>query len=429
MEVLLVKPLGHSLFRVPPLGLGYLAAALERRGFETKIIDLNVESLNTFEGHLSHERPEVVAVSCAVGSASEAFTLVGKVKSRFPECFVVVGGPYASIMGEVMLVRHREIDAAVVGEGESTLVELMERLQRKQDLNDVNGLIFRDGSKTRRNPSRDPIEDLDSLPFPDRDKLPMKLYRENAGVLFTSRGCPYQCVFCSRSVFGRRWRGHSPEYVLREIDHLIKHYGVTCLSFLDDNFTFDLGRAEKILDGIIAKKWELNLYFWNGIRVDSVNEGLLAKMKKAGCTAINYGVESVDAEVLTKIAKGITLDQVDKTIRLTREAGIKANVFLMVGNPGDTPKVFDKIREFVQRVKVEGVHLSLATPIPGTEFWSWVNKNGEWLGHDREELLDWPIDDIEEAYSVFETQDFTAKQRTEVFRETRKYLKKKRLLV
>jgi radical SAM superfamily enzyme YgiQ (UPF0313 family) len=257
----------------------------------------------------------------------------------------------------------------------------------------------------------------------------MKLYGENAGVLFTSRGCPYRCVFCSRSVFGRRWRGHSPGYVLAEIEHLIKHYGVTGLSFLDDNFTFDFDRAEKILEGIIAKKWKLSLYFWNGIRVDSVNEVLLTKMKKAGCTAINYGVESVDPEVLARIAKGVTLDQVDKTIRLTREAGIKANVFLMVGNPVDTAKVFDKIKKFVERVKVDGVHLSLATPIPGTEFWSWVNKNGHWLGYDREELLDWPIDDVENAYAVFETPSFTAKQRTEAFKKTRKYLEKKKLLL
>ena len=422
VKALLIQPPGKSPFRVPPLGLGYLAAVLERREFEVKIIDLNVESSTAFEESLSRERPEVVGVSCVIGNAPQALTIVSKVKAHFPECFVVVGGPYASIMGEVTLVRHWEIDAAVVGEGEVTFVELLERLKNKQGLNDVKGLIFRDGSKIRSNSSRDPVEPLDSLPFPAREKLPMKLYGENAGVLFTSRGCPYQCVFCSRSVFGRRWRGYSPEYVLAEIEHLRKHYGISSLIFLDDNFTFDVDRAEKILEGIIAKKWKLNLYFWNGIRVDSVTEGLLTKMKKAGCTAINYGVESADPEVLNKIKKGITLDQVDKAIRLTRQAGIKTNVFLMVGNPGDTVKVVDKIREFVERVKVDGVHLSLATPIPGTEFWSWANKNGHWLDYNPEELLDWPIDDVEDAYPVFETPDFTAKQRIEAYRKTRKYL-------
>ena len=262
MKVVLVQPLGKSLFRVPPLGLGYLAAMLKRRGFEVEIADLNVESSIAFEESLSRDRPEVVGVSCAIGNTRQALAVVSKVKTHFPECFVVVGGPYACIMGEAMLVRHWEIDAAVVGEGEVTFVELLERLQNKDGLSDVNGLVFRDGSKIRGNSPRDPVEALDSLPFPAREKLPMDLYGENAGVLFTSRGCPYQCVFCSRSVFGKRWRGHSPEYVLTEIEHLSEHYGVRSVSFLDDNFTFDLDRAEKILDGIIARKWKVSLYFW-----------------------------------------------------------------------------------------------------------------------------------------------------------------------
>jgi len=400
---------------------------LERRGFEVRIIDLNVDFSGALEKHLAHERPELVGVSSTVGSAREALSVVTKVKRNFPECFLLVGGPYASIIGGNMLARHQEIDAVAVGEGEATLVELTERLRCKQSLSGVNGLIFRDGSKIQSNSSRNPVEALDSLPLPSREKLPLKLYRQNAGVLFTSRGCPYQCVFCSCSVFGRRWRGHSPEYVLGEIEHLVRGYGVTHLSFLDDNFTFDLDRAEKIMEGIIAKKWKLSLYFWNGIRVDSVTEGLLAKMKKAGCTAINYGVESMDPEVLAKIAKGITLDQVDRAIRLTRQAGIRASAFLMIGNPGDTAEIFDIICEFLERVKVDGVHLSLATPIPRTEFWSWVNKNGKWLNYDREELLDWPIDDAEDAYPVFETPEFTAKQRTETYRRTRKYLAEKKL--
>jgi anaerobic magnesium-protoporphyrin IX monomethyl ester cyclase len=165
------------------------------------------------------------------------------------------------------------------------------------------------------------------------------------------------------------------------------------------------------------------------LRVDSVNKGLLSKMKKAGCTAINYGVESVDPDVLDRIRKGITLDQIERAIVLTREAGIKTNVFLMIGNAGDTVKVVDKTAQFVQRVKVDGVHLSLATPIPGTEFWDWVEKNGHWLGHDREELSDWPIDDVEDAFPVFDTPDFTAEQRTEAYRKTRKYLTRKKLLL
>jgi radical SAM superfamily enzyme YgiQ (UPF0313 family) len=309
-------------------------------------------------------------------------------------------------------------------------VELFERFQNGRGVSDVDGLVFRDGKEIKRNSLRAPIEPLDDLPFPARENLPMRLYGENAGVMFTSRGCPYQCVFCSWSVFGKRWRGHSPKYVLDEIEHLTQRYGVGTVSFLDDNFAFDSDRAEKILDGITAKKSKLSLYFWNGIRVDSVTEGLLRKMRKAGCTAVNYGVESVDPDVLANIRKGISLDQVEKAVKLTREVGIKANVFLMVGNPGDTAKVVNKVKHFVERVKVDGVHVSMATPIPSTEFWSWVEQNGRWLeAYDRKELLDWPIDDVEGTNPVFETSDFTAEERVRAYRQIRKLLCRKGLIV
>jgi radical SAM superfamily enzyme YgiQ (UPF0313 family) len=427
MKSVLVQPPGNSLFQVPPLGLGYLAAVLKQRGFEVEVFDLNVES-SALDEFLSVERPSVVGVSCGIGNARQAFEVVWKVKACFPGCFVVLGGPYPSIMGERLLVRHSDVDAAVIGEGEATIVEFFERFQKGQGLIDVDGLVFRARDKVRQNPLRAPVEPLDGLPFPARENLPMRLYDENAGVMFTSRGCPYQCVFCSRSVFGRKWRGHSPEYVLAEIEHMRKQYRISCVSFLDDNFAFDLERAEKILDGITAKKWKLSLYFWNGIRVDSVTKGLLRKMRKAGCTAVNYGVESVNPDVLANIRKGISLDQVEKVVKLTREVGIKANVFLMVGNPGDTVKIVEKVKDFVERVKVDGVHVSLATPIPGTELWSWVDKNGRWLGYDRDELLDWPVDDVEDAYPVFETPEFSAEERVWAYRKISQLLSEKGLL-
>jgi anaerobic magnesium-protoporphyrin IX monomethyl ester cyclase len=156
----------------------------------------------------------------------------------------------------------------------------------------------------------------------------------------------------------------------------------------------------------------------------------LRKMRKAGCTAVNYGVESVNPDVLARIKKGISLEEVEKAINLTREVGIKANIFLMVGNPGDTAQVVDEVKEFVERVKVNGVHLSMATPIPKTEFWSWVKQNGRWLeAYDREELLDWPIDDVESAYPVFETSDFTTEERIRAYRKIRKLLFRNGLIV
>jgi len=409
------------LFRVPPLGLGYLAAVLREKEFKVKIFDLNVENASLGK-LLSHERLDIVGVSCVISNAPQALEITRKMKILLPECFVVVGGPYPSIMGKRLLARHREIDAIIVGEGETTALELFERLQNDQDLDGVSGLVFREKNTVKRNPPRSLIEPLDRLPFPAREKLPMTAYDENAGVIFTSRGCPYQCMFCSRPVFGRKWRGHSPEYVLEEIEQMRKCYGIRRLSFLDDNFTFDLERAEKILEGIASRNWKLELYFWNGIRVDHVTVELLEKMKRAGCTTLNYGVESVDPDVLVYIKKGINLDQLERAIKLTRKFGIKVNIFLMVGNPGDTIEIVDKIKNFLERVKVDGVHLSMATPIPGTEFWKWVEENGRWLDYDREELLDWPIDDVEDTYPVFDTPEFSVEERSVAYRRIRNIL-------
>jgi radical SAM superfamily enzyme YgiQ (UPF0313 family) len=270
---------------------------------------------------------------------------------------------------------------------------------------------------------------LDLIPYPAHEELQMDLYAENSGVIFTSRGCPQQCIFCSRPVFGRTWRANSPEHVLQEIDQLITNYDISILSVLDDNFTVDLNRAEKILDGIIEKNWNLDIYFWNGMRADHVTKSLLQKLKQAGCTAINYGVESVDPEVISFIKKGVTLEQIERAIKLTREVGIQANAFLMMGNPKDTAKSADKLIDFVKRTKVDGVHLSMATPILGTPFWDWAEKNGCWLDYDTEELLDWPVDDVAGAYPVFETADFTANERTEAYMKARGFFEENGLII
>jgi len=429
MKIVLIQPpSGTPSLKVPPLGLGYITAVLKRNRIETKIIDLNVENV-CLSTYLSSEKPEIIGISSIVTNARRALEIAKQSKTILPQSYVVMGGPYPSMMRDLLVTRHREVDAAVVGEAEFTFLELVKRLHDGKSLDAVDGLIFREENKIKSNQMSNPIYPLDRIPYPAREELKMHLYGENAGTIFTSRGCPQQCIFCSRPVFGRKWRGHSPEYVLKEIEHLMNEYGVSTLSVLDDNFTVDLARAESILDGIITKKWKLNIYFWNGMRVDHMTKDLLLKLKKAGCTAINFGVESVDPNVIEFIRKGVSLDQIEQAIKLTRERGIIANIFLMLGNPGDTAEAADKIKTFVEKVHVDGVHLSMATPLMGTKFWDWVETNGRWLDYDREELLDWPIDDTDESYPVFETSDFSADERIKAYRKTRNILKEKGLLI
>jgi anaerobic magnesium-protoporphyrin IX monomethyl ester cyclase len=429
MKITLIQPPSRTpSLKVPPLGLAYVTAVLKKNQNKVEIIDLNVEnkSLSTY---LSREKPEVIGISSIVTNAGRALEIARQTKTILPQSYVVLGGPYPSMMGKRLLSRHVEVDATLVGEAEFTFLELIKRLCNRASLDAVEGLIFRDANGVKSNPASNPISPVDEIPYPAREELKMKLYGTNGGAIFTSRGCPQQCIFCSRPVFGSRWRGHSPDYVLREIQHLREHYGVSYLSVLDDNFTFDADRAERILDGIKAKSWEFKLYFWNGMRADHVTRNLLSKMKEAGCTAVNYGVESVDPDVISFIRKGVSLEQIEKAVKLTREMGIRANLFLMLGNPGDTVKVVDEIIEFVEKVHADGVHLSMATPLLETKFWDWVEKNGCWLDYDREELLDWPIDDVEESYPVFETSDFTADERIKAYQRVRFLLQDKGLLI
>ncbi len=429
MKVALIHPPSENQSsKVPPLGLAYITAVLKRNKIEAKIIDLNVEN-TPLRRYLSNEKPEIIGISSFLTNARQALEIAEQTKKMLPESFVVLGGPYPSMMGTRLLTKHGEVDASVVGEGEFTFLELVKRLQTGRSLAAVDGLIFRKNNKIRTNPPSNPISPLDQIPYPAREELKMQSYGENAGSIFTSRGCPQQCLFCSRPVFGRKWRGHSSDYVLKEIEQLIDEFGVSTLSVLDDNFTVDWKRAEKILDGIITKNWNLDIYFWNGMRADHITKILVTKLKKAGCTAINFGVESVDPDVLSFIRKGVSLDQIEFAINLTRQAGIEANIFLMIGNPGDAPKSVDKIVDFVEKVQIDGVHLSMATPILGTKFWDWVERNGRWLDYDQEELLDWPVDDTDKAYTVFETPNFSAEERTEAYQRTRKLLRNRGLLM
>jgi anaerobic magnesium-protoporphyrin IX monomethyl ester cyclase len=363
MKVVLIQPQSaNQSLKVPPLGLAYIAAVLKKNNVEEKIIDLSVETIDPM-AYLSKEEPDVIGISSIVTNARQALELAEQTKRVLPESFVVMGGPYPSMVRTRLLARHSEVDAAVVGEAEHSFLELVKRLQNGQKVGAIDGLIYREKNTIRGNQPPTPIRPLDQIPFPAREELKIQLYAENSGTIFTSRGCPQECIFCSRPVFGRKWRSHSPSYVLKEVEYLITEYGISTLSVLDDNFTVDLDRAERILDRIIVKKWNLNIYFWNGMRADHMTKTLVSKLKRAGCTAINFGVESVESDVLSFIRKSVHLEQIERAIKLTREAGIRANVFLMIGNPGDTIKSVDKLIEFVEKVHVDGVHLSLATPL------------------------------------------------------------------
>ena len=197
MKFVLIQPQsGTPSLKVPPLGLGYITSVLKRNHIETKIVDLNIQNIN-LSTYLSREKPEIIGISSIVTNASKALELAETSKKILPQSFVVMGGPYPSMMRDRLLMRHKQVDATVVGEAEFTFLTLVKKLQEDQPLDAVNGLIFRKEHTVISNPPPKPISPLDQIPYPAREELEMPLYGENAGTIFTSRGCPQQCTFCT----------------------------------------------------------------------------------------------------------------------------------------------------------------------------------------------------------------------------------------
>jgi radical SAM superfamily enzyme YgiQ (UPF0313 family) len=366
--------------QAPPLGLSYIAAFLRRAGHEVRIHDMRHTQLprERFMEVVKGFGPQLLGMgmyTVTVPVAEEVSRLVkrwdGKVK-------VVVGGPHPAGAPEEC-ARNPHFDFAAVGEGEVMMLELADALEQGTDLRDVAGLWYREDpsdpdAPVRVNKPRGWIDELDTLPWPARDLLPpldsykmtMFQYREwPATTIYTSRGCPYSCIFCERrEILGNRFRVHSPDYVVREIQHLVSDYGIREIFFYDDTFTLDSRRVMAICEEIEKQRIRIS---WNiSTHVNTVSRELLRAMRKAGCWQIAYGVETGDPRVMQDIMKGTDPDTVRERIQWTTEAGIEAKGLFMIGHPTDTPESIDRTIEFARSLPIVSANFKIAVPFVGT---------------------------------------------------------------
>ena len=381
MRVALVAPQWNKLVNsYPPLGLGYLAAVLEQQGQEVAIFDLGLDPQKSpdeaVEPILSFG-PDVVGVTAMTNnyrSAQEMMALV----HRDLDCPIVLGGPHATLFPEE-LVQEAATSYVVEGEGEATLSELVAAMERSDGqpspdvLAGIAGLTWtRDGCVVR-NRTRPLLTDLDALPFPSRRLFPLDRYGLSApdgapmATVLSSRGCPYCCSYCFKGIVGRTYRQRSPENVLRELDHLRGDHGYEHIYFVDDLFTFDRERLNAICDGLIASS--MNLRWQCLARVDRVDMDILIKMQTAGCREIHYGIESGNPDILRRLGKGITMDQVREAVAATAGAGILAKGYFMLGLPGDTAETMQQTIDFAGELALDEAMFSLTTPFPGTRLW------------------------------------------------------------
>ena len=354
----------------PPLGLAYLAAALEAGGQEVEILDAFALGLswNELEGLLERSRPDLVGIG-GMTPIIRASYQAAKIARRFVR-WLVLGGPHVSAVRSKVFQEAPEFDFALAGEAEETLPALCQALEAGQDPAEagqgIPGLL----SPQSENPGSPIIRDLDRLAFPARRLLPNLRYRhplfggEPIATVMTSRGCPYGCIFCDKSVSGRNWRPRSAENVLAELSQIVEELGLRSIIFYDDLFTLDKERSIRIAQGIIERK--LNLRWKCEGRVNLVDEEVLTWMKRAGCEMIAYGVETPNPQGLKFLHKGTTAEQAAAAFARTRAAGIQTLAYMILGIPGESFADELKTIRFARELGADYAQFALLSPFPGT---------------------------------------------------------------
>ncbi|RLI78254.1 B12-binding domain-containing radical SAM protein [Archaeoglobales archaeon] len=357
----------------PPLGLGYLASVLRANGFKVQIVDNLVERLS-FDGLIKRiKNSQIVGITSTTPTFNSALRYAKVIKGKLSNVFVILGGVHATFM-PYEAMKHGYVDAVCVGEGEQTIVEVAERVEEGKSLEGVRGLIYRDGLTVVENEKRGFIEDLDSLPFPAYDLMPLDKYtvlgrKLEQFPMITSRGCPFGCRYCSSSLFlGRKFRARSAKNVVDEMEWLNEKFGAKHIAFGDDTFTFNKKRVFEICDEIMRRGLDVE---WScSSRVDTINYELLKKMREAGCVAIYYGVESANQETLSKYyRKRIKLEKVKKALNLTKKAGITTICSFIIGAPFETKEDIKNTLKFAIKLNPDYAQFSILTPYPGTEIY------------------------------------------------------------
>ena len=380
MKILLIQPPSRQQARegvvVPPLGLAYLASAVERDGHEVRIVDAFAEGMswNHFTDEIKKARPDLVAIGGMTPTIDNTLRTI-KICRPYTR-HIVMGGPHLSVHGQEFFKECPDLDFGIAGEGEESFRELVGRLAEGRDPWEVQGIV---GPKTFRPPGGY-IKDLDNLPFPARHLLPNSVYRyalwpgKRITTMITSRGCPYRCIFCDKSVFGSQWRARSAQNVLDEVEQIVKDLRIQSIIIYDDLFTLDKRRVQEICEGILDRglrfEWKCEG------RVDRVDGEMLGWMKKAGCSLIAYGVESGNEIGLEYLRKGISLPQIRRAFELTRKAGIRPMAYFILGIPVETFEQGLRTIELAKELSPDYAQFSILSPYPGTKLYEEAQEKG-----------------------------------------------------
>lgn len=368
-------PKGHPLRKstqvVEPLGLAYLAAMIENI-VSVDIVDCIAKELSLVECTKRVEGSDVVGISSVTSNVHIALMLAIRIKHATPNVKIIFGGIHPSLY-PLEILKRKEVDVVVIGEGEYVLHEILNCWNNEEDIDGIAGIAFKRDGEIIVNPLRPQEKMLDQFPFPARHLLPMELYRpfvylrKPARAIISSRGCPFLCVFCCRDISGRRYRLRKPEKVIEEIKELSEKWNSKEIDFQDPVFGLNENWVRKFCKMLINEKLDL---VWSALtRVDLVDKKLLRLMKKAGCWMLYYGIEAGNQQLLNNIKKKTTLELIRKSVQLTSSIGIKTWGSFMFALPGEDPKLAEDTLSFAKSLPLDFASFHLTTPFPGTELW------------------------------------------------------------
>jgi radical SAM superfamily enzyme YgiQ (UPF0313 family) len=372
----------------PPMGLLYLATVTKLSGRAVVIIDASAlnYSIKTTVEKILDEHPDYLALTAVTLTIAEAAKIAGEIKTTLPNTTIIIGGHHLTALPEETMDKYPQFDVGVVGEGEITIIELLDVLDSGTgDLRSINGIIYRENNQPIRTPPRERIKDLDVLPLPDWSLFPdlIKTYSAPPHVVDvypsisfnSSRGCTGKCTFCSNAVFGNKLSHLSANRLFEIVQQLHNDYGVKEVWIGDDNFLIFKKVLYEFSQLVIDSK--LGMSFVCLGRIDTIkNKDELILMKKAGFRQIWYGIESGDQRILNILKKEITLEEIYKVINWTYEAGIEPCGFFILGSPGETKDSLDKTLKLSLDLKLQSALASFMIPFPGSALYGNYDQYG-----------------------------------------------------